>query len=110
VKPLYIKVSDVNQNYKLTLKEFSKIDDNVLCDIQITSDALRFCFLNDYGFNTLSVNGRFKVLRINGIGRLNKFISLGDALNHGRISYRHLIKALFKRILNMLNARLQLNA
>lgn len=103
VKQLYICVPDVNRKYKLSLTEFSRVDDNVQCDIQISSDALRFCFLNDYGFNTLQVNGRFKVLQVNGLTRLNKFTSLGDAMNHERSGYSDFIKALFRRILSNLN-------
>lgn len=105
VKPLLLDVSDLNAKFKLTTKGFEKVADDTQCDLSITSDALGFCFEFNYGFNTLAVNARFKVLNPNNIDRFSKFMSLSDAMNHGRTTTKELLKGIIRRILRKRNNR-----
>lgn len=103
VKPLLLHVVDLNSKFKLTTKGFEKIDNQTQCDLSLTSDALSFCFKFNYGFNTLAVNGRFHVLNPNKIDRFSKFMSLSDAMNHGRTTTKEFVKGIFRRILRKTN-------
>lgn len=99
VKPLLLEVADLNAKFKLTTKGFEKVAYDTPCDLSITSDALSFCFKFNYGFNTLAVNARFKVLNPNNIDRFSKFMSLSDAMNHGRTTTKEFLKGIQRRIL-----------
>ncbi len=99
VKPLLLEVTDLNAKFMLTTNKFERIKNNEQCDLSLTSDALRYCFTFNYGFNTLAVNGRFHVLKPSHIDRFSKFISLSDAINHGRTSNKEFYKGIVRRIL-----------
>ncbi|MFM7023852.1 MAG: MBL fold metallo-hydrolase [Flavobacteriales bacterium] len=99
LKPVTIFLTDINVNCVLdlgskTLKQISGSN----CDIQMTSEVLMFCLKFDYGFNTTAVNGRFHLKMPDAQQKMNVYISLCDAANHGRVGYADLLKGIARRV------------
>ena len=76
----YVRDLDVVINFDYTKKAESRqrqYDDET--DVKLSSDSLAFLFQNEYGFDTLSVNGRFRssrkvenhMFRVLSVGALN---------------------------------------
>jgi hypothetical protein len=105
VKPLRILVIDLDIKVELSFNSFEKISNLELCHISMTSSALEFALKYDYGFNTLSVNGRYSLLGQEYAGRFDSFLSLGDAMNHGRYNYIDLFGAFVNRAKLMLGLK-----
>ena len=104
--PLYIKLWDHDKVVVLSvlkgLEEASKTDH---VDVQMHSSSLQFVLENEYGFDTLCINGRFettpegfsKMARSFFIGLLNNMgISLGFSVLANPKLCLHLIRLMFK--------------
>ena len=96
-QPLKIKLLDHNKVYKYSLFGSLIEDINVKeCDITMHSQSLSFIFKNEFGFDTLTVNGCFeashagfeKVTKTLALGNLN---SIGLNLNLGLIFHSNII-------------------
>ena len=77
-QPLAIRLSDLN----ITVR-FSFFDDlretvrGVSPDVEMSSDSLDFIFLNEFGYDTLTVNGRFEA-STRGFGLMTKNFAVGS--------------------------------
>ena len=85
-QPISIFLIDHKKNYEYSLVNGFKISDKEAPDIKMHSESLQFIFKNDFGFDTLTVNGCFesskegfiKSTKSFAIGTLN---SMGLKLN-----------------------------
>jgi L-ascorbate metabolism protein UlaG (beta-lactamase superfamily) len=60
MRPIVIKVDDLNVNVKLSyLRGLTETQDDRF-DLALNSKTLKFVIKNEYGFDTLSVNGKFR--------------------------------------------------
>ena len=103
-QPLKIKLLDHNKIYKYSIFRGLKEDLNVKdCDITMHSQSLSFIFKNEFGFDTLTVNGCFeashsgfaKVTKTLALGNLN---SIGLNFNLGLIFHSNIILLFLKTI------------
>ena len=100
-QPLNIFLLDHKKNYELSLINGFKETHRNNYDISMHSESLRFIFKNDFGYDTLTVNGCFdaskegfiKSTRTFAIGSLN---SMGLKVNFGLIFNFNLILFFFK--------------
>ncbi len=109
-QPINIFLIDHNKNYEFSLTKDFKINENVEPDIKMHSESLQFIFNNNFGFDTLTVNGCFeaskegflKTTKTFAIGTLN---SMGLKLNLGLLFnikliffFLNLLKKVVKRL------------
>ena len=96
-QPLKIKLLDHNKVYKYTIFDGMVEDVNIKeYDIAMHSQSLSFIFKNEFGFDTLTVNGCFeanhagfaKVTKALALGNLN---AMGFNLNLGLIFHSNII-------------------
>ena len=100
-QPLNIFLLDHKKNYELSLIDGFKETHNNNYDISMHSESLGFIFKNDFGYDTLTVNGCFhaskdgfiKTTRTFAIGSLN---SMGLKVNLNLIFNFNLILFFFK--------------
>lgn len=100
-QPLNIFLLDHKKNYELSLISGFKETNKNNYDISMHSESLGFIFKNDFGYDTLTVNGCFnaskegfiKSTRTFAVGSLN---SMGLKLNFGLIFNFNLILFFFK--------------
>jgi len=100
-QPLNIFLLDHKKHYELSLINGFKETHKNNYDISMHSESLRFIFKNDFGYDTLTVNGCFdaskegfiKTTRTFAIGSLN---SMGLKVNFGLIFNFNLILFFFK--------------
>jgi len=77
-QPLLIRLTDLN-----TTVRFSFFDDlreapgAARADVEMASENLDFIFLNEFGYDTLTVNGRFEA-STEGFGRMTKNFAIGS--------------------------------
>ena len=101
---LNIFLLDNNQNYEYSIFTGLKKIDNVQNDISMHSESLSFIFKNEFGFDTLTVNGCFecdpknfsKVSKTLAIGSLN---AMGLKLNLGVIFKFNIILLFLKKLI-----------
>ena len=95
-QPINIFLLDHKKYYEFSLIDGFKVTKNTNSDISMHSESLLFIFKNDFGYDTLTVNGCFnaskegfiKTTRSFAIGSLN---SMGLKLNLGLIFNYNLI-------------------
>ena len=82
-KPMVINLTDLNINIHINLlnRVFKKTIDKA--EISMNSKSMKLIFLQDYGFDTLTVNGCFEELKNNSFLKLTKNFSLGNLNNLG---------------------------
>ena len=109
-QPINIFLIDHNENYEFSLIKDFKINENVESDIKMHSESLQFIFKNNFGFDTLTVNGCFeaskegflKTTKTFAIGTLNSMglrLNLGLLLNIKLIFFfLNLLKKVVKRL------------
>ena len=111
-QPLKINLIDHNKIYKYSLFKGLVEDFNTKeCDIKMHSQSLSFLFKNEFGFDTLTVNGCFeadnkgftKVTKTLAIGNLN---AMGLHLNFGLIFHPNII-ILFLKLLQKVKKKLK---
>lgn len=83
VKPLGFRITDHNVTATLSHGEGMVFGTENLPDIAISSSALLFLLKNDFGSNTLHVNGRFRTLNPAAEQALSRFFALRMYLNNG---------------------------
>lgn len=100
VTPMSIFVTDLESGFQLSLDGLTKLAgaQSNECDISMSADTLIFCLKHDYGFNTTSVSGRYHVITGRGRKAFDHFMSLGDAMNHGRYSWKDLVAGACRRL------------
>jgi hypothetical protein len=100
VRPLRIYLTDHERAYQLDLGSFVELPgvEKNECGITMSSETLDFCLKFDYGFNTTAVNGKFHILDQRALQSFNTFTTLGDAMNHGRVTWGSLVKRTQRRI------------
>ena len=95
-QPINIFLLDHKKNYEFSIVNGFKKTNNTTSDISMHSESLLFIFKNDFGYDTLTVNGCFnaskegfiKTTRSFAIGSLN---SMGLKFNSGLIFNYNLI-------------------
>ena len=111
-QPINIFLLDHEKNYEFSLVDGFKKTSNKTPDISMHSESLLFIFKNDFGYDTLTVNGCFKATkegfikstRSFAIGSLN---SMGLKLNLGLILNFNLI-LFFIKLLRKVSKKLKL--
>ena len=100
VRPLDVYVRDHGCAYRLDLASFTPMADLSIeqCGIVMSSQTLNFCMKFDYGWNTTAVSGKFEILQPEAQNTFNMFTSLGDAMNHGRVTWGELFKGVQRRV------------
>ena len=101
---------DHNKNYEFSLIEGFKIKKENISDIKMHSESLSFIFKNDFGFDTLTVNGCFEASKEGFIKSTKSFAlgslnSMGLKLNLGLLFNLKLILfffSLLKKVKNKL--------
>ena len=99
-----IFLSDKNENYEYSIFSGLNKTDKTQCDISMHSESLSFIFKNEFGFDTLTVNGCFecepknfsKVSKTLAIGSLN---TMGLRLNLGIIFKLNIILLFLKKLI-----------
>ena len=81
--PIVIKLIDLNINCKIDIanKLFFKTD--IEPDIEMHSKSLKLIFSQDFGFDTLTINGCFEELKNNGFVKMTQSLALGNLNNLG---------------------------
>lgn len=100
IKPLRIYVTDLQRAYELSLDSFAELGScaKTECGIAMSSQTLNFCMRFDYGWNTTAVNGKFEILAPQALRSFQSLTSLGDAMNHGRVTWGELRKGIQRRL------------
>ncbi len=100
VKPLRVYLTDYDAAYELTLDRFEELPNlgKEGCGIAMSSETLSFCMKFDYGWNTTAVNGKFQILDPEALNTFQTLTSLGDAMNHGRVTWGELFKGIQRRL------------
>lgn len=82
-QPLVIKLSDIDKTCEIDVinKKFMITDKEP--DIEMHSKSLKLIFTQDYGFDTLTINGCFEEIKTNGFVKLTQSLALGNLNNLG---------------------------
>ncbi|HZY63668.1 MAG TPA: MBL fold metallo-hydrolase [Edaphobacter sp.] len=76
--PVIVGLTDTNQVIRLSVVDgFSILPPNTASEVQMHSASLAFIFDNEFGFDTLTVNGRFEATPT-GFSRMVKGFALGS--------------------------------
>jgi len=83
-KPLTIELDDLNEIVRIDIlkKTFQTIE-NSSVDLKMSSESLNFIFNNQFGFDTLTVNGCFEEVSNGGFVKSVKSIGVGQLNNNG---------------------------
>ena len=92
-QPINIFLIDHKKNYKFSLINGLKTIDEKKVDIRMHSESLNFIFKNNFGFDTLTVNGCFESTK-EGFVKSTKSFALGTLNSMG-------LKLNFKLLLNV---------
>jgi len=92
-QPINIFLIDHKKNYKFSLINGLKTIDEKKVDIRMHSESLHFIFKNNFGFDTLTVNGCFESTK-EGFVKSTKSFALGTLNSMG-------LKLNFKLLLNV---------
>ena len=68
---------DHNKNYEFSLINGFQLKHNATSDIKMHSESLQFIFKNDFGFDTLTVNGCFESSQ-KGFVKSSKTLAIGN--------------------------------
>ena len=78
-----ILLNDSNQVYAINLVNGINEIQNEKYDVVMNSNSLLFLLKNDFGFDTLTVNGCFDIYNFNSFSKFAKFFSIGNLNNLG---------------------------
>ena len=81
-QPINIFLLDHNKNYEFSLINGFQLKHNATSDIKMHSESLQFIFKNDFGFDTLTVNGCFESTK-EGFIKSTKSFALGTLNSMG---------------------------
>lgn len=83
-KPFTILVHDLNTVFRFDIsKGLEKMPNGTSYDVRMHSESLEYVFRLDWGYDTLTVNGRFNA-DMQGFSRMTKNFSVGPLNNTGR--------------------------
>jgi UDP-MurNAc hydroxylase len=82
-QPLTIRLIDQSVTLRLNLATGAFGPTSDAPDIDMHSASLAFVFANDFGFDTLAVNGCFREMRPGGFVRMAKVLALGNLNSMG---------------------------
>ena len=100
-QPINIFLIDHKKNYEFSLINGLKIAEDKIPDIKMHSESLQFIFKNDFGFDTLTVNGCFESTK-DGFIKSTKSFAIGTLNSMGlKLNLKLLFN--FKLILFFLN-------
>ena len=77
-QPLTVRLTDQDATLRLDLATGAFGPSSEPADIEMHSASLGFVFANDFGFDTLAVNGCFREIRPGGFVRMAKVLALGN--------------------------------
>ncbi len=84
IKPIKIYINDIEKTVLVSyLRGFKFTKSAEYWDISISSEVFYFIFKNDFGFNTMHVNGRFKAGKNFKLFKLIKFFSFQELFKNG---------------------------
>jgi len=76
-QPFLIKLTDLRKTVRFSFFDgLQEVSANVVADVEMASENLAFVFLNEFGYDTLAVNGRFEASTF-GFGRMTKNFGIG---------------------------------
>jgi UDP-MurNAc hydroxylase len=76
-QPLAIRLSDLAKTVRFSFFEELRETPDVKPDVEMSSESLDFIFRNDFGYDTLTVNGRFEA-STGGFARMTKNFAVGS--------------------------------
>lgn len=82
-QPLVINLKDINKKIKIDLLNKIFIESNEHADIEMNSRSLFLIFTQDFGFDTLTINGCFEELKKDGFIKMAQSLALGNLNNLG---------------------------
>jgi len=78
LEPVKILISDLSVVIEISIIDgFKIVRDRKEAEVEINTSVLDFVFKNDFGFDTMTVNGRFEATH-NGFSKMTKSFSLGS--------------------------------
>lgn len=82
-QPIIIELRDIKINVKVDLanKIFEEVNDEP--DVEMNSKSLYLIFNQDFGFDTLTVNGCFEEKKKHSFSKMSKIFSIGNLNNLG---------------------------
>ncbi|MGE3801787.1 MAG: MBL fold metallo-hydrolase [Candidatus Kapaibacterium sp.] len=83
-QPLNLFVYDLGSVYQFSFtRGLVKVEASSAYDVRMHSENLDYIFRFDWGYDTLTVNGRFEA-DMNGFGKMTKLFAIGPLNNTGR--------------------------
>jgi len=77
-RPLIIRLTDIDRVVRFSFfDELADAPADAATDVEMSSESLDFIFLNEFGYDTLNVNGRFEASTV-GFGRMTKNFAIGS--------------------------------
>jgi hypothetical protein len=77
-KPIFIDVYDIEKLLSISLSELKELSPNErILDVRMHSSSLMFLLKNEFGFDTLMVNGRFEATP-EGFSKMTKTLAIGS--------------------------------
>lgn len=77
-QPLTVKLTDLERTVQFSFfSDLREVPGDVAADVEMSSENLDFIFLNEFGYDTLTVNGRFEASTA-GFGRMTKNFAIGS--------------------------------
>lgn len=77
-QPLTIRLTDLQRTVRFSFfEEFAEAPAGAAPDVEMSTESLDFIFLNDFGYDTLTVNGRFEA-STQGFARMTKNFAVGS--------------------------------
>jgi len=82
-QPLVINLKDINKKIKIDILNKIFIESNDDADIEMNSRSMYLIFTQDFGFDTLTINGCFEELKKDGFVKMAQSLALGNLNNLG---------------------------
>ena len=112
-RPLTIRLVDLKKSVRISILDGLQVDDSARAEVSMHSSSLAFIFDHEFGFDTLTVNGRFeanpagfsKMVGAFGIGSLN---AMGLSFSPGIFKQPQIVMLLLRmlgRVMSRLRAR-----
>lgn len=77
-RPFTVRLTDLNQTFRFSFfSGFTKAESGTIPDVESCSENFLFLFKNEFGFDTLTVNGRFQATPA-GFGMMTKTFAVGS--------------------------------
>jgi hypothetical protein len=75
-------VTDYGEHFSLSLRGLTRANKQ-LADVSLSASALLYCLKNDWGGETLFINGRFEVPEAGNWTRFSRWFAVAGANRHG---------------------------